>query len=63
MCHSSEEEIGNWCDHANLLGTGLGDRFKVFQGGSGRFGEEVRRREEAGLLQEKSARKRCSLAV
>jgi hypothetical protein len=29
-----EEEIGNWRDHARLLGTGFGDRFKVLQGGS-----------------------------
>jgi hypothetical protein len=46
-----------------VVGTGFGDRFKVFRGGSGPFGEGVRRAEELAVLQGKRASKRCSLAV
>ncbi len=46
-----------------FLGTGFGDRFKVFRGGSRRFEEGVRRAEELAVLQGKRASKRCSLAV
>ena len=46
-----------------FLGTGFGDRFKVLQGGSGLFGEEVLRVEEPGVMQGNPASKRCFLAV
>ena len=46
-----------------FLGTGFGDRFKVLQGASGLFGEEVVRAEELAVLQGKRTSKRCSLAV
>jgi hypothetical protein len=45
------------------LGTGFGDRFKVRQGSSGLFGEEVPETEELAVLQGKRSSKRCSLAV
>jgi hypothetical protein len=46
-----------------FLGTGFGDRFKVFRGGSRRFEEGMGRAEELAVLQRKRASKRCSLAV
>jgi hypothetical protein len=46
-----------------FLGTGFGDRFKVFRGGSGHFEEGVRRAEELVVMQGNRTSKRRSLAV
>ena len=43
------------------LGTGFGERFEVFRGGSGLFDEGMRRTEDPAELQGKRTVKRCSM--
>jgi hypothetical protein len=55
------EDGGARWSKMTLLGTGFGDRFEVFRGGSRRFEEGLQRAEELAVLQGKRISTRRSL--